>query len=125
MRVASFAQKVLIKDRSLPSLDQLVDATVQGRFIGEAEAAVLTEAGDGSLSDLCAAAAQLRDQGKGTIVTFSPKVFIPLTRLCRDYCGYCTFRQDPASAGGKLFMTPEEVLEVARAGQRLGCKEGV
>jgi FO synthase len=66
----------------------------------------------------------LRDRGKGRVVTFSPKVFIPLTRLCRDFCGYCTFRQDPASAQ-RLYMTPEEVLEVARAGQRLGCTEAL
>ena len=56
-------------------------------------------------------------------MTFSPKVFVPLTRLCRDFCGYCTFRQDPAAAGDRLFMTPEDVLEVVRAGERLGCTE--
>ena len=62
---------------------------------------------------------------KGRIVTFSPKVFIPLTRLCRDFCGYCTFRQDPDAAGTNLFLTPEEVLYVAKAGQRLGCTEAL
>lgn len=77
------------------------------------------------LEELCAAAAALRDQGKGRIVTFSPKVFIPLTRLCRDFCGYCTFRQDPAAAGHRLYMTPEEVLEVARRGEKLGCTEAL
>jgi FO synthase len=63
--------------------------------------------------------------GKGKTVTFSPKVFIPLTRLCRDFCSYCTFRQDPGEAGEHLYMTPEEVLEVAQAGQRLGCTEAL
>lgn len=94
-----------------------------GETIPEAGAAALVT--DGRLGDLCGVAAQLRDLGKGKTVTFSPKVFIPLTRLCRDFCGYCTFRQDPASAGKGLYMTPEEVLEVALAGQELGCTEAL
>jgi FO synthase len=104
---------------------------VQGRTVDDADAMVLADALDPAdkagdrLADLCAVAAALRNRGKGTTVTFSPKVFIPLTRLCRDFCGYCTFRQDPASAGSQLFMTPEEVLDVARAGQRLGCTEAL
>ncbi len=106
-------------------LDELLDAAAHGATIGEEESAALVGVDGSRLEDLCAVAAQLRDQGKGTTVTFSPKVFIPLTRLCRDFCGYCTFRQDPASAGASLFMTPEEVLDVARAGQRLGCTEAL
>ena len=62
--------------------------------------------------------------GKGRTVTFSPKVFIPLTHLCRDFCGYCTFRHSPATAPS-LYMSPEEVLNVAGAGQRLGCTEAL
>ncbi|HVG21366.1 MAG TPA: 7,8-didemethyl-8-hydroxy-5-deazariboflavin synthase CofG, partial [Blastocatellia bacterium] len=54
----------------------------------------------------------------------SKKVFIPLTNLCRDYCGYCTFRKDPGQAGART-MTPDEVLAVAEAGARLGCKEAL
>ena len=107
-----------------PLLPELLDKARCGEAISEAEAAALAHTGDGEMTDLCAAAAQIRDQGKGKVVTFSPKVFIPLTRLCRDFCGYCAFRQDPASAQ-RLFMTPEEVLEVARAGQRLGCTEAL
>jgi 7,8-didemethyl-8-hydroxy-5-deazariboflavin synthase CofG subunit len=57
-------------------------------------------------------------------VSFSPKVFIPLTRLCRDFCGYCTFRQSPAEAE-RVYMSLEEVLEVARAGEALGCTEAL
>jgi FO synthase len=95
-----------------------------GEAIGEAEAKVLAGADDDSLVDLCKTAVRLRDLGKGKVVTFSPKVFIPLTRLCRDFCGYCTFRQEPASAD-KLYLTPEEVLEVALAGQKLGCTEAL
>ncbi|MCH7738012.1 MAG: 7,8-didemethyl-8-hydroxy-5-deazariboflavin synthase CofG [Chloroflexi bacterium] len=67
----------------------------------------------------------MRDQGKGSTVTFSPKVFIPLTHLCRDFCGYCTFRKDPRQAGKDLFMTPEQVLDVANAGATLGCTEAL
>ena len=74
--------------------------------------------------ELCAVASGLRDSGRGRTVTFSPKVFIPLTHLCRDFCGYCTFRHSPETAPA-LYMTPEEVLNVARAGQRLGCTEAL
>ena len=77
-----------------------------------------------SLEDLCAQARSLRDQGKGRIVTFSPKVFIPLTRLCRDFCSYCVFRHDPRQAES-LYMSPEEVLEVARRGEKSGCREAL
>ena len=76
------------------------------------------------IDELCSAASRLRDAGKGRTVTFSPKVFIPLTHLCRDFCGYCTFRHSPATAPS-LYMSPEEVLNVARAGQRLGCTEAL
>jgi FO synthase len=88
------------------------------------EARLLMRSGSGDLPAICAAAQTLRARGKGRIVTFSPKVFIPLTRLCRDTCGYCTFRTDPRS-DPRLYMTPDEVLEVARAGERLGCAEAL
>ena len=90
-----------------------------GGSLSDEEALALVDAEEESLVDLCQVAAGMRDQGKGGIVTFSPKVFIPLTRLCRDYCGYCTFRQAPADAKS-LYLTPEEVLAVASAGQKLG-----
>ena len=73
---------------------------------------------------MCDIAAAIRDAGRGRTVTFSPKVFIPLTHLCRDFCGYCTFRHSPATAP-RLYMSPEEVLKVARAGERLGCTEAL
>jgi 7,8-didemethyl-8-hydroxy-5-deazariboflavin synthase CofG subunit len=76
------------------------------------------------LQDLLAAASWLRAQGKGSTVTFSKKVFIPLTTLCRDYCGYCTFRKDPGEPGAH-FMTPREVLALAEQGRRAGCKEAL
>jgi FO synthase len=76
------------------------------------------------LRDLLAAATALRALGKGSTVTFSKKVFIPLTTLCRDYCGYCTFRKDPGQPGAH-FMTPDEVLALAEQGRRAGCKEAL
>jgi 7,8-didemethyl-8-hydroxy-5-deazariboflavin synthase CofG subunit len=76
------------------------------------------------LDELLSAASALRARGKGSTVTFSKKVFIPLTTLCRDYCGYCTFRKDPGQPGAH-FMTPDEVLDVAERGRRAGCKEAL
>ena len=65
---------------------------------------------------LFAEARRLRDEGKGNTVTYSRKVFIPLTTLCRDRCTYCTFAQPPGAGG--MYLTPDEVLAVARAGSR-------
>src|SRR6266576_6144049 len=76
------------------------------------------------LDALLRTASALRDRGKGRTVSYSKKVFIPLTHLCRDYCGYCTFRADP-TAGRQPYMTPEDVLAVAEAGRRAGCKEAL
>jgi FO synthase len=76
------------------------------------------------LPDLMARARQIRDQAHGTRVTFSPKVFIPLTMLCRDKCGYCTFAQPPARLEAP-FLTPDQVLAIARAGAAAGCHEAL
>ncbi len=70
------------------------------------------------------AASEVRDRAFGPRVTYSRKVFIPLTKLCRDNCGYCTFAHGPRP-GEKAFLTPEEVLEIARAGDAAGCKEAL
>jgi 7,8-didemethyl-8-hydroxy-5-deazariboflavin synthase CofG subunit len=79
---------------------------------------------DADLPELLAAAREARDRFKPGAITYSRKVFLPLTNLCRDYCGYCTFRRDPGDAGTHT-MTPEEVLAVARAGEKLGCTEAL
>ena len=76
------------------------------------------------LAPLLAAAAALRDKEKGRTITYSRKVFLPLTNLCRDRCGYCTFRRDPADPDGWV-MTPEQVLAVVENGARLGCTEAL
>ncbi|HEX8814374.1 MAG TPA: 7,8-didemethyl-8-hydroxy-5-deazariboflavin synthase CofG [Terriglobales bacterium] len=79
---------------------------------------------DEELPELLAAARAAAGRFKSSLITYSRKVFIPLTNLCRDYCGYCTFRRDPGEAGAHT-MTPEEVLAVARAGEELGCTEAL
>lgn len=77
-----------------------------------------------SMESLLAQAAALRDRGHGRIQTWSPKVFIPLTQLCRDLCHYCTFSQPPRR-GEAAYLNPEKVLAIARAGQRAGCTEAL
>ncbi|HEY6947137.1 MAG TPA: 7,8-didemethyl-8-hydroxy-5-deazariboflavin synthase CofG [Candidatus Acidoferrum sp.] len=94
----------------------------QGQGVNREEALALAETA--SLEELLEAASEVREQGKGKTVSFSKKVFIPLTTLCRDYCSYCTFRKDPGQPGAH-FMTPEEVLALAEQGRRAGCKEAL
>ena len=77
-----------------------------------------------SLEDLMTEAAAVRDLAHGRRVTYSPKVFIPLTRLCRDRCGYCTFATAPARVEA-AYLTPDQVLEIARAGAAAGCHEAL
>ena len=81
-------------------------------------------AGDRELPSLLAAAQRVRARFHPDIVTYSRKVFLPLTNLCRDYCGYCTFRRDPGQPGAHT-MTPDEVMETVRAGERMGCTEAL
>ena len=101
---------------------------VQGQNLTREEALALGCGGrpaeTASLDELLQAASEVREQGKGKTVSFSKKVFIPLTTLCRDYCSYCTFRKDPGQLGAH-FMTPEEVLALAEQGRRAGCKEAL
>ncbi len=79
---------------------------------------------DSELPHLLAAAKAAKEKFKPGTITYSRKVFIPLTNLCRDYCGYCAFRRDPGENGAHT-MTPAEVLEVAKAGEKLGCTEAL
>ena len=78
-----------------------------------------------SLGELLAEARRIRDLHHGTRVTYSPKVFIPLTMLCRDHCGYCTFAKPPARLGAAAYLDPGQVLEIARAGAAAGCSEAL
>lgn len=101
-------------------LDEILAHAGKGNRLGRPEALLLAE--EAELSLLLQAASAVRDRFHGRTISFSKKVFIPLTRLCRDYCGYCTFRRDPGEEGGR-FLTPDEVLAIAEAGRRAGCKE--
>ena len=74
--------------------------------------------------ELMARAAEMRDQGHGRVVSYSPKVFIPLTKLCRDVCHYCTFAQPPRP-GQRAYLSIDEVLDIARAGADAGCHEAL
>ncbi|QHG85199.1 bifunctional FO biosynthesis protein CofGH [Rhodococcus rhodochrous] len=97
------------------------------------EAAVLLQARGADLEDLCASAARVRDagllaEGRPGTVTYSRKVFVPITRLCRDRCHYCTFVTVPGklrAEGHGMYLEPDEILEIARQGAELGCKEAL
>jgi 7,8-didemethyl-8-hydroxy-5-deazariboflavin synthase CofG subunit len=101
---------------------QALKDCLEGKLLEQSEALALCDAAGDELHELLATAAQLRDTYKGRVVTFSPKVFVPLTNLCRDFCGYCTFRKAPEEHGAKT-MTLDEVLRVVRQGKLLGCTE--
>src|SRR6266508_3725768 len=77
------------------------------------------------LDELLGEARRVRDRHHGTRVTYSPKVFIPLTMLCRDHCGYCTFAKPPARLAAEPYLSSEQVLEIARAGAAAGCHEAL
>jgi FO synthase len=97
-----------------------LDFSLMKTEVDELHAALEAE----SLSDLMARAASMTMAEHGALVTYSRKVFIPLTRLCRDVCHYCTFATTPRRAG-KAYLGPEEVLAIARAGATAGCREAL
>src|ERR1700693_648243 len=76
------------------------------------------------LPELMAEARAVREAARGRLVTYSPKVFIPLTKLCRDVCHYCTFARPPRR-GERAYLSEDEVLEIARAGAAAGCREAL
>ena len=102
-----------------------------GKPVDRDEAAVLLHARGEQLAELLGYAARTRDAGLAAagrpgVITYSRKVFIPLTRLCRDRCGYCTFVTVPGRlTPGSEFLSPDEVLDIARQGAALGCKEAL
>ena len=107
-----------------PAVAVALERIWAGRPIGRADGVALIEAEPHELPAVLEAAAALRDRGKGRTVTYSRKVFLPLTNLCRDDCGYCTFKRDPGQPGART-MELDEVLAVCEAGGRLGCKEAL
>ena len=103
--------------------EDFIEGAVAGRLEVE-EAYELARLAHADPRPAMLAAAAVRDRAFGPRVTYSRKVFIPLTKLCRDNCGYCTFAHPPR-LGERAYLTPEEVLEVARAGAAAGCKEAL
>ena len=105
----------------------------RGAALDVTEATALLAARGEQLDRLCAAAARVRDAGLAAagrpgVVTYSPKVFIPVTRLCRDRCHYCTFVTTPGQltrAGQAPYLSPDEILDIARQGAELGCLEAL
>src|SRR6201999_3175735 len=104
-----------------------------GVVLNPTEAATLMAARGGQLTELTTIDGRVRDAGlvaagRPDIVTYSRKVFIPLTRLCRDRCHYCTFVTVPGKLrreGHSMFLSPDEVLKIARDGAAMGCKEAL
>jgi FO synthase len=105
----------------------------RGAALDLAEATALLAATGDDLDRLCATAAVVRDAGlvaagRPGVVTYSPKVFIPITKLCRDRCHYCTFVETPGQAereGREPYLSPDEILDIARQGAELGCLEAL
>jgi 7,8-didemethyl-8-hydroxy-5-deazariboflavin synthase CofG subunit len=106
------------------SLDLSLSEMQGSRALSRPAACHLIRCSDDLLPDLLSSARAAKERFKPGVITYSRKVFIPLTNLCRDYCGYCVFRRDPGDPGAHT-MTPEEVLEVVHHGQKLGCTEAL
>src|ERR1700719_2644269 len=105
-------------------LTTAAELSAAGEPLSRETACRLLRAGDDIFPFLLTAAQVAKERFKPGVITSSRKVFLPLTNLCRDYCGYCTFRRDPGDPGAHT-MTPDEVLAVARAGEKLGCTEAL
>ena len=120
----SLAQTSFSTARTLPSVRDVVDRALAGARLSEDDAIGLITCPDRDLPVMLGAAAQMRDRAKGRDVTYSRKVFLPVTNLCRDRCTYCTFRKDPGDPGAWTMM-PDEITEWSRRGSELGCKEAL
>lgn len=107
-----------------PHIRVAVEMALDGERLTAHHALALADMRGAEHPSVWAAAAVIRDRGHGPWVTYSPKVFIPLTNLCRDICSYCTFAQDESSPRAHT-MSPDEVLAVCHEGARLGCKEAL
>ncbi len=107
---------------TVSSARQAIGMAVAGERLSRDMVLALSDCDD--LAELLGAAASLRDRGHGSVVTYSRKVFIPLTKLCRDVCLYCTFARPP-KPGERCFLTPDEILAIAREGVQAGCREAL
>ncbi|MEX1253660.1 MAG: 7,8-didemethyl-8-hydroxy-5-deazariboflavin synthase CofG [Dehalococcoidia bacterium] len=113
-----------VHQRLDPAFEELLHRAVSGEPLTREHGLRLMSASSSELPALMLAASLVRDQGHGKTVTYSRKVFIPLTNLCRQKCGYCTFARGPKDPIART-MSPDEVLAVAHAGRRQGCKEAL
>jgi FO synthase len=116
-------------DATSSALRRALARARDGKTLDRSEATTLLQARGAQLDDLLSYAARTRDAGleaagRPGVVTYSRKVFIPLTRLCRDRCGYCTFATVPHKLDSP-YLSPDEVLEIARRGAEMGCKEAL
>jgi FO synthase len=107
-----------------PAFEELLSKALSGESLTRNEGVRLIGARSTELPALMLAASAVRDQGKGNVITYSRNVFIPLTNLCRQKCGYCTFARGPKDPKAHT-MSPDEVLAVANAARRRGCKEAL
>jgi 7,8-didemethyl-8-hydroxy-5-deazariboflavin synthase CofG subunit len=121
--VLNLAMPQTIRTEHCPDARYLLELRAGLPLSREMACELLRITGDG-VAALLSAARAAKERFKPGVITYSRKVFIPLTNLCRDYCGYCTFRRDPGEAGAHT-MTPEEVLQVVREGEKLGCTEAL
>jgi 7,8-didemethyl-8-hydroxy-5-deazariboflavin synthase CofG subunit len=110
--------------RPLPTVSEVLTRCGRGERLDRLDTISLLACSEREIEALFERASELRDGAKGRVVTFSPKVFLPITNLCRDRCRYCTFRKDPWDDGAWT-MTEEEVREWSRRGARLGCREAL
>jgi FO synthase len=102
-------------------LGEILARAENGEPLSREDAVSLSKLGREEIPFLLMTASELRDRGKGRTLTFSRNVFVPLTQLCRNRCGYCTFKYEPGE--GPLFLTPEEVIDMTKKGAELGCTE--
>src|ERR1017187_1404937 len=110
--------------RERAPIRDILDRALSGARLTDGDAIALIECPDDALDALLCAAAERRNRGKGRDVTYSRKVFLPVTNLCRDRCTYCTFRKDPGDPGAWTMM-PNEIADWSRRGAELGCKEAL
>src|SRR5690348_9211385 len=100
----------------------MLETALEGQMLSDDEARSLSEFTD--LSLLLNTGSRLRDEAHHNLISYSRKVFIPLTQLCRDVCHYCTFAKPPRP-GQRAYLSQDEVLAIARAGAEAGCKEAL
>src|SRR5512139_2350323 len=104
--------------------DTALRKAAAGHELSSDDAYALTHLGAEALDALCGVASGLRDRFHPRVLTYSPKVFLPVTNLCRDRCTYCTFRRDPDDPGAWT-MSPDEIADWSRRGRDVGCTEAL